>query len=128
MLSGKPKYLTQRAGASPVVFDSGVRDDTETCVLVEDALSAVKVGRQRRAIALMGTTTPEAVLSRLVKEHDRFLVWLDMDNPQVRENAKKLWRSLSLHSPTKVVPYQGKDPKLMTDEEITQVLEKYHAD
>jgi DNA primase len=93
------------------------------CVLVEDALSAITVGRQYYAVALMGTHLTDHVLQHITEYHDKFVVWLDMDNPEVISNAKKIRKRLTLFGQCGMIEYTGKDPKDCSDEEIRDLIE-----
>jgi len=121
---GSAKYLTRRKGTSVLAFDSGPVTDSYLCVLVEDALSAVRVGRQYRTVALCGTSLKTEVLALLAEDHDDFLVWLDMDNPEVRAKGYSIQKRLSLFGDCGIVGYTGKDPKEYSDEEIHRIVKE----
>jgi hypothetical protein len=130
----KPKYINIRAGGKGVFFQSDFltssicsgmlaggrvgREDHLVCI-VEDILSAIKVGRVTNAIALLGSYIPDS-LSRILDSYDRVFVWLDSDK---RKEAIKYSQRIQVLTgkQTKVI-YTEKDPKEYTDNEIRQVL------
>ncbi len=69
-----PKYYTR--GAKDLIHLIG---DTGPIVIVEDLISAIKIGREHRAIPLWGSSINLDLLVRLHSITDEFLVWLDPD-------------------------------------------------
>lgn len=117
-----PKYLTYSKGLGQLVLGVGPAPSSKPCVLVEDALSAIRVGRQFPSVALFGTNLTEVRLAWLIENYDRFVVWLDDDNAEVRRNTRRLHRRLSLFGPCVTITGVGKDPKHCTDVEIGEIV------
>jgi len=113
-----PKYITQ--AKSPPGFmlkDILLREEI---VLVEDVISAIKVGRATSAVAML-STNPTRTLMDYVKTFSNYKIWLDMDNPQVIRQALKLLKSLNVFGNTKLI-ISPKDPKCYSDIEIRNWL------
>jgi len=89
-------------------------------VIVEDIVSAIKVGRQAKAVALLSTGMTQTIKAAL-SHYDKFYVWLDMDNPQVIRQAVKLLNALKIFGEAKLI-HTPKDPKCYSDEEIARLL------
>lgn len=117
----KPKYLTSMP--APAVFYTHC---TETVVLVEDILSAIRVGVHASCIALLGTCTPvHIVLPRLQENgHTSVLCWFDPDRA-----GDKAWDTMSKQ--LQLAGYAvrrvraDKDPKLYSRREIGEILGRY---
>lgn len=141
-----PKYLNMRAGGRDVIFSSnnlssnnldpvdtsrqytqrrgnGGLDCTSSdsvCVLVEDILSAIKVGRIVQSIALLGSYIPESLYRKLHK-FSAVKIWLDYDK---LSNSIKYSRRLSsvVGVPTRPI-ITTLDPKEYTTQEIKEILQ-----
>lgn len=91
-------------------------------VIVEDILSAMRIGEVYPAIALRGTKLSDDQLLDLAKTTTNFLVWLDNDLPgrQASDNiaAKLAWTGYVniIHS--------DKDPKYYSDTKIKEFINK----
>lgn len=109
-----PKYITS-GKALPGFMLKGVHNSGEI-VLVEDVISAIKVGRQTHTCALL-STNPTKNLMDYTKLFRTFKIWLDMDNPQVVRAALKLMKSLRIFGDTKLI-VSPKDPKYYSDYDI----------
>lgn len=93
-------------------------------VLVEDILSATKVGRQARCVALLGTSLNADGAIRVKQLSTSILVALDGDTWR---SGKSLGHKLKekyglLFENFSVVRLSNRDPKEMTDEEIRSVI------
>ena len=121
------KYFdsTQHKPASGCAASAGHPVLRNGCVVVvEDVLSAIKVGRQCRAIACLTTTAPESIMLALVEQgYHTVYVWLDNDNVDVNRKARAIERHLGMVFPTVVYVSDKQDPKHYTDEEIREVLD-----
>lgn len=109
-----PKYITQ--ASSPPGFMLKGEHTYEEIVLVEDVISAIKVGRTTEAVAML-STNPTTRMMNYVKRFSNFKIWLDMDNPQVIRQSLKLLRNLGIYGHTKLI-VTPKDPKVYDDSEI----------
>ena len=114
-----PKYTTKTHNKKKMVFRSKLLSGTDV-VIVEDALSAIKVGRIVPAVALQGVNLSTEIL-RILKSYKRFFIWLDNDNGIVKMRQQELATRLSLFGEVVVVK-TDKDPKEYSDEDIRRVL------
>ena len=118
-----PKYLTtKRLGIRNPVFAVTHDSTPGVAVLVEDILSAAKVGRQADAYALLGTSLSEYLKYRLAGKYKHALVWLDNDNPSVRSAQRDIAKALGIFIERVTIIHHDKDPKLCTDQEIENVV------
>jgi len=113
VLVGPQKYLTHRYKDIYFHLRNG-----PTCVIVEDVLSAIRVGRYASAHALMGLHIRDC--TPLI-EYDRFVVWLDNDNAQVVAAVKKIEDRLSQWATVTVIS-DTDDPKKQTEEGLWQSI------
>lgn len=113
-----PKYINVRSSKDALFFVRHERND-ERIVLVEDILSACKVGRVTNCLALLGSYVSNNLLSFL-KDYGRIFVWLDED---------KRFESIKYSSRVKLLT--GKDcssiiteldPKELSEEVIKNIL------
>ena len=93
---------------------------TDKIVIVEDIISAIKVGRQEQALALMSTSITQR-MKLVLSKYGMFYIWLDMDNDQVINNAIKLLKTLGIFGTTKLL-YTPNDPKEYDDTTIAGFL------
>lgn len=119
----QPKYITVRDKSKGVsrLYYSVCNLGTKTCVLVEDALSAEKVGKFSDCIALLTTTGDDALKDKLLGKYDHVIIWLDDDNTDVKRKQLDLVRMLDPYVKVSVVR-TSKDPKRHSKEEISNVL------
>ncbi len=94
----------------------------EVTVLVEDLISAHKVGQVTEAIPLFGTEVHPCHLYAMRGSKSPVVLWLDAD--QGGSTSKKAMRLQSLlHRPVHVV-HTKDDPKLLSTTKIKEVLDK----
>lgn len=124
-----PKYIS--ALPSYTIFDSlqgrepmAAHKYAFDLILTEDLLSAIRVGRFVRSIALLGTGSSDTYLGRILGKLDkanRVGVWLDPDNAgQLATPA--LIRSLGMAGVQTTTIKSKRDPKLHSDREIQEYL------
>lgn len=120
-----PKYLTDKnKGCRFPLFLGTKQTSTTTVVLTEDILSAIKVGRQCQAAALLGVNlTRENRNALLAEGFTKFVVWLDDDNAAVRHAQRKIMRSIEPFADVVKVTGHTCDPKEMSDEQIKSILQ-----
>jgi hypothetical protein len=108
-----PKVISH--GDKPfVLFGSG--DDI---VVVEDVVSAIKVGRVSTALPLFGNNLPSDWMVRIHKlRPNRVLIWLDSNMVQ---QARKLAKKMNILLPSKTIE-TDLDPKYYSTEEIMEYL------
>jgi len=115
-----PKYIQPSRERSKVLFQSSnLGDDIRRVIVVEDILSAIRVGNIIKTVSLLGTkiTTGQAsVLSR----YNRVTLWLDGDKAG-QQGANSIRKSLSLVTDVDVIRTE-KDPKEYTNEQIKEIL------
>ena len=91
-----------------------------TIVLVEDIVSAIKVGRITAAMPLFGTTVPLETLLRLSKRFSELVIWLDMDAKHKAAKAVQTASQLPFRRVTYVATVL--DPKAHSEEGIRIAL------
>ena len=122
-----PKYLTSKnKGCRFPLFLGTKQTKTDTVVLTEDILSAIKVGRQCQAAALLGVNLTRDNRNALLAEgFTKFVVWLDDDNPAVRKAQRDIVRSIEPFATVVKVTGHTCDPKDMQDEQIKSILQAH---
>lgn len=127
----KPKYSTQ--GYAENVFAIVQPRDTtsekapvsDTIVLVEDFVSAIKVGRQIDAMPLLGSNVSNQRLIRLGHLYKNLIIWLDSDKSTYAIKSSIRAGIVFDLSRTIITP---QDPKCYTDKEIQEWLHKHNKD
>lgn len=112
----KPKALTV-GGVSDVLMLHG---SGEPVILVEDILSAVKVGRVCTAMPLFGSNVPLKTLVRLADRYKRLGIWLDADMAQKSMRAAMRARQLGFDVTRTIITEA--DPKEHSDKEIQEIV------
>lgn len=116
---GKYKTFRQNATGRDFIYIAGV--SRHCLVIVEDILSAIKMGRHATAVALLGVHSKDAVV-RKAKDYDRVIVYLDNDNRAVRNKQVVLKNQIALVNPNVSIYRSDKDPKECSDEELLQIV------
>lgn len=121
-----PKYLTRKLkGYDRPFFTAGWGENLafDNMVIVEDILSAIKVGRQYTATAILNALLSQQMVSGILRyKPDRVTVWLDDDNPSVRQSQRRIMRRISPYADVRRVTGVGKDPKELDDGQIAQLM------
>lgn len=122
----KPKYINAKQDRLDIFFrvgQEGIEANREAgrplrVVLVEDIISAIKVGRQYPCIALLTTSMPNEFIQSL-SSYEEVIIWLDYDKKakMVRDVLK--FQSFGIKA-RRVLTV--KDPKAYSDEEIKEIL------
>lgn len=95
---------------------------TGVCVLVEDIVSAIKLGNcSVCAIPLFGSYLSTKQLLRIKRYYGTIIVWLDKDKQKEAVKFSNLARSMNCNSYTIIT---DKDPKEIPYEELKQLLTK----
>lgn len=96
---------------------------TSKIILVEDLISAIKVGHEHQALCLFGSnlSTKRLTYLRLIPDLDEVYVWLDYDKRS--EAILMANRAMFMGFKTKVI-HTKKDPKEYSYEEITNYINK----
>lgn len=111
-----PKYITR--GGKDVLHIVG---EHGIMVLVEDLISAIKVGRQFRGLPVWGSSINLDLLVRLHSVSDTFLIWLDhnmLTTSQKAANRARQWFNKVGVIETPL------DPKCYSNEEIKEIVGK----
>jgi len=123
-----PKYYTRTSEPERMVFTVDNDNHSDTIVLCEDVLSAIRVGRFMPAGAILGTSTSNYSLSLLTGDKKYAIIYLDYDNRVVINNSIKLKNKLELLLSKVDLIRTTKDPKTLSDTELVAVLDKYIID
>lgn len=126
LLDTQTKYFNARgSGKSGYFFKSWIKhDDVEphtmdSVVVVEDALSVIKVGKVAQAVAGLGTSLSQKQLTYL-SNFDKVYLWYDDDKGGLNGSTKSL-RSLSLVTDCTRIR-TDRDPKSYSYYEIQGIL------
>ncbi len=115
------KYVT--VGGKQQLFKTYLNISPGIVVLVEDLLSAMRVGEVCSAISLRGTSFNDKKLCDIVEAgHGDFAVWLDSDKPG-QEAAKQLIKKLGWMGAKNIhVIVTDKDPKCYSESKIKNFI------
>lgn len=114
-----PKYLTRGQPAN--VLDFIGSHTTDAVVLVEDKISAIKVGRHFNTVCLYGSHVSTTMLSRLSKISKHLILWLDSD--KLKEMYSFQMDASPFFDIVSII-YTKPDPKELTNAEIqTEIKE-----
>jgi len=116
-----PKYMNVKArGRQDIYFEiCNPCFDGKKVIIVEDILSAIRVGHQQDVMALLNAYIPDDLVFRLAKVYPLIVLWLDPDKWDRMLKRTKRFRSLGLN--VKMVRV-NQDPKFYTDDEIGQTI------
>jgi hypothetical protein len=93
--------------------------ETETVVLVEDCVSAIKIGHVETGFPLLGTSITKERLVWLSKRFKRIVVWLDRDKYREARDLADAAKLLGVQVKT---VYTENDPKDYSLEQIKEFL------
>lgn len=113
----RAKYIT--VGDKKTFFKS-FEEPQKEIVIVEDMLSAMRVGEICPTLSLRGTSLSNEALIKLGKMSDIFHVWLDGDSAG-KKAAARIAQKLHWWGDVNMVS-SSKDPKCYSDLEIKQYL------
>jgi DNA-directed RNA polymerase subunit RPC12/RpoP len=116
---GIAKYITRKSSEYDRIFFHAPHPTSDTYVLVEDILSAIRVSKAAKvnAIALLTTSVPTKVLVKLRKK--KVIIWLDFD---VLDATMKYFRKANALSIDARYIRTTKDPKGYTDQRISSYI------
>lgn len=117
----KPKYIQPARDRSEVIFRSRDATPTGDAVVVEDILSAIRVGEVCTTYSLLGTKITTAQAS-VLGSHDTIATWLDPDKAGIN-GAKKIRRTLGLITEVGNIRSDD-DPKCYSKKEIRRCIEQ----
>jgi hypothetical protein len=116
-----PKWLSvsvpRRQG---VWFTAACHEGSDTVVLVEDMLSAMKVSNIAHSIALLGVYIPDLLVDKLQKSGKKVVVWLDRDKTSLSlKHAAKL-RGRGIETRMRSTSL---DPKKYSIQQLKEILQ-----
>lgn len=112
-----PKYVTYGVRQEVLRYIGCFSDPV---VLVEDVVSAIKVGRVKTAFPLLSSDANKYQLYRIHRQFDNIVIWLD---PDKKAHSIKLGqRAESFFKSVRIV-FSDKDPKDYSTKEIESFLE-----
>lgn len=116
------------------IFDCG-NHDTQTLVIVEDYISAIRIGEIENCLWLEGTNLTDKVINYIIKNYMHIKIWLDGDEPGQQASKKLLAKlvkkiknlnfiyAFANREPRTVRQINTElDPKCYTDWEIREIL------
>lgn len=112
------KYVTK--GAKSNVMHLVGNSKSDTCVVTEDLISAIKVGRTFQAMPLWGADMALGLIEKVAKRFGELGIWLDRN--KAKESVKIALRA-SQYLPTFVVSTEL-DPKEYSDDAIATFIWK----
>ncbi|ASL24394.1 putative DNA primase [Alteromonas phage vB_AspP-H4/4] len=120
VLSGQePKYLQPSTGRDSIVFESIGREEDTSAVVVEDILSAIRVGRHKKCFSMLGTKATTTQAAKLM-EYGHVTTWLDPDRAG-RLGAYTIRQTLGLVTEVRNI-VTSVDPKKLSDRQIKEAL------
>lgn len=113
-----PKYLARYNDELNFVYHYNVAPGKRV-VFTEDVLSAKRVSLAGyNAVPLLGTALTPAIKLLIVREgYNEFVLWLDNDNRQVKQNQAALMRELRTYGKVRIIKTDD-DPKAYTPTQI----------
>lgn len=126
----KPKYLNLRGHSSQGVLfhplpQLRLPDWTDPCpgsvVILEDVMSAIRVGRISSAVSILGTAMPSEKADTIRQLGKTPVVWLDGDRPG-KKASQRLITTFELMGLSPRLVVSAKDPKLYTNKQIWETL------
>lgn len=116
----KPKYINPGgASVASALFYAG--DKQSSVVVVEDIISAIKVGRVHFAASILGTNLTDQRLAKLARDCTRVILWLDNDKAG-DFGYQKASRKLELIGLNYRRVRTEKDPKAYSLDDIRSIL------
>lgn len=125
-LNGRePKYLAAKGGTKPL-FSVLCHNATDSCFVVEDYLSAIKMGRHADAVALLGTSADINDLTDALSGYKNIGIVLDPDIAGLRK-AHELTTRLTLTVPGEVRIFHPGETFLKQPKELDDSTLEYLA-
>jgi hypothetical protein len=118
----KPKYLQPSRDKASVVFESTsetTKRSTGSVVLVEDIMSAIRVGEVIKTFSLLGTRASIYQINSL-SAYDTVSVWYDSDKAGKR-GAATIRKTIGMLTDTKNICVEH-DPKAYSKQQIENIL------
>lgn len=123
MKGQKPKYLQPSRERSAVTFNAhpDTPDDMSLVVVVEDILSAIRVGKFAPTHSMLGTKITDGQ-TNILNKYRKVITWMDNDAAG-KSGSRNIRRSVGLMSETANILTET-DPKTMSDQRIQEELWK----
>lgn len=118
----QPKYLQPSGDKGSVVFQSKTEEDKgtkERVIVVEDIMSAIRVGEVANTISILGTKADTNQINTLSK-YSTVTTWLDSDKAG-RNGSKTIRQAVGLLTDTKDIVTE-RDPKSYSEQQIEKIL------
>ena len=118
----KPKYMQPSGDKGSVVFKSTTNKNSGTegtIVVVEDIMSAIRVGELASTISLLGTKADTSQINTLSR-YSTVITWLDSDKAG-RNGSKTIRQAVGLLTNTKDIVTEL-DPKSYSKQQIEKIL------
>ena len=119
-VKGRPKYITIGPRDEIFWYHGLQHAKKHGIILVEDCVSAMKVGRQACTVPLLGANISKRKQIDLYKTSEILIFWLDYDKAD--EAYKYASHCASLGYTTKVIVTKD-DPKVYLDTEVKEILD-----
>lgn len=119
----QPKYLNPIVDKSTVLYScspSSAPLKNDVCVVTEDILSAIRVGKFIQTYSLLGTKVLPGHINTLT-EYKHVITWLDPDEAGII-GARKVRKAVGILTNTSNI-VTDVDPKNLSDKKIQEVLE-----
>jgi hypothetical protein len=118
--TGKKWIATGSPHLHPAVYTNFRAELANVLVIVEDVVSAIRVGEIAPCMPLFGTTTTHSRMAWVANHYAKVIVWLDFD---AFDKAREVATKLSLYGATEIYMIQTeRDPKGYTDAEISELI------
>ena len=118
---GYPKYISY-SKYSDRVYGKHIPKNTESVVIVEDIISAIKCSRIMSSFAMCGSHISAEDMSMLLKTYTGFIIFLDNDVRQVKVIQGVLKNYFKLFNRPVAVIYENKDPKAFNEQALRTIL------
>jgi DNA primase len=116
-----PKYMNVKArGRKNIYFVVDQFGNGDRVVVVEDILSAIRVGNHECCYGLLNAYIPDDLILFLSKTYPEIVLWLDPDKINRMTDRVKRYRSFGIN--VRMIR-ASQDPKYYTDDEIAKKLE-----
>lgn len=117
--SWKQKWLYCGEWNEHLHIIGSVKNSDKPIVIVEDIVSAIKVGRHARGLCIFGSHVRTSTILRVRWLTKLLIFWLDAD--KYLESIKQAKRAQIVNLPTHVI-HTEKDPKEYSDDEILNLI------
>ena len=119
----QPRFIT-RHNNHPDLFSYYPNNaHTQSCIVVEDILSGIRVHEHASTLVLFGTEISDAALLHVSSLHREFKIFLDDDNATVKNKARQIAERLTmLGKDVKILHSNGLDPKELDSKSLKKFI------